>query len=552
MIMNLVIVGGVAGGASAATRARRLSEQANIIVFERGSYASFANCGLPYFIGGKIEERESLFLMTPESFKARWNIDLRTRCQVLSVDREMKEVEVKDLSTGSIFRQPYDKLVLSPGAYPFKPPIPGINSTKLFTLRNIPDADAIIRKIQSETINHAVIVGGGFIGLEMAENLKSKGLNVSIVEMLNQVLPSIDPEMAVRVHHHLKENDVSLFLGSSVTGFAEKGNKIVAKLENGEEINSDLVVLAIGVRPEVHLCRDAGLKIGVKGGIQVNDRLETSDPDIYAIGDAVEVKHYVTGKNVLVPMAGPAVKQARIAADNIFGRCSRYNGTQGTSVVKVFDLTVGSTGANEKLLRDACIPYKKSYLYPFSHATYYPGSEFLSMKLLFDPKNGRILGAQVIGERGVDKRVDVLATAIRANMTVYDLEELELAYAPPYGSAKDPINMAGYVAANDLRRDINVIHPLELIDLDPKTVTILDVRTESEYENVHINGVLHIPVDELRERFDEVPREVPVIVYCEAGVRSYYAYRILVQRGFKISNLSGGMKNYLATEEFEH
>lgn len=549
MVMNLVIVGGVAGGASAATRARRLSEQANIIVFERERYASFANCGLPYYIGDKIEKRESLFLMTPERFKARWNIDLRTKCEVLSIDREKKEIEVEDHSTGKIYRQAYDKLILSPGAYPLKPPITGIDSKNVFTVRTIPDADSIIGRIHSETANHAVIVGGGFIGLEMAENLKNRGLSVSIVEMLNQVLPSLDPEMAVRVHHHLEEKDISLHLGSAATGFAEEEGRTVVKLENGEEIRSDLVILAIGVRPEVHLAKEAELEIGVKGGIQVNDRFETSDPDIFAVGDAVEVKHYVTGKKVLIPLAGPAVKQARIASDNVFKRNSHYKGTQGTSVVKVFDLTVGCTGANEKLLKETDMPYKKTYLYPASHVTYYPGAKYLSMKLIFSPNKGKILGAQIIGEKGVDKRIDVIATAIRAGMTVYDLEELELAYAPPYGSAKDPINMAGYVAANDLRGDVDVIHATELRDLDPNQVIILDVRTKSEYEKGHIKGVKHIYVDELREHHDEIPKEMPVILYCETGLRSYYAYRILVQRGVKVFNLSGGMKNYLATAE---
>jgi NADPH-dependent 2,4-dienoyl-CoA reductase/sulfur reductase-like enzyme len=536
-VMNLVIVGGVAGGASAATRARRLSEQANIIVFERGRYASFANCGLPYYIGGKIEKRESLLLMTPERFKARWNIDLRTKCEVLSIDRERKEVEVEDHSTKSKYKEPYDKLILSPGAYSFKPPITGIDSKNVFTLRTIPDAESILRRTQSETANHAIIVGGGFIGLEMAENLKNRGLSVSIVEMLNQVLPSLDPEMAVQVHQHLEEKDISLYLGSAATGFAEEESRIVVKLENGEEIRSDLVVLAIGVKPEVHLAKEAELEIGSEGGINVNDRFETSDPDIFAIGDAVEVKHYVTGNNILIPLAGPAVKQARIAADNVFKRSSHYKGTQGTFVIKVFDLTIGCTGANEKLLREAGMPYKKTYLYPSSHATYYPGAKYLNMKLIFKPDNGKILGAQIIGERGVDKRIDVLATAIRAGMTVYDLEELELAYAPPYGSAKDPINMAGYVASNDLRGDVDVIHATELRDLDPNSVFFLDVRSKSEYEKGHIKGVKHIYVDELREHHKEIPNDMPVILICATGLRSYYAYRFR------------GMINYLATEE---
>jgi len=549
--MTLIIVGGVAGGATAATRARRLSEYAKIIVFERGKYASFANCGLPYYIGGKIKKRKNLFLMTPERFKGRWNIDLRTQCEVLSIDREKKEVDVKDHSSGEIYKQAYDKLILSPGAYPLKPPIPGVDSRNVFTLRTIPDADSIIGRVQSQNAHHAVIVGGGFIGLEMAENLKNRGLKVSIVEMLKQVLPPLDPEMAVQVHHHLEKKGIALHLGAAAAGFAEDAGGIVVKLENGEEILSDLIVLAIGVKPEVRLAKEAGLEIGVHGGIQVNDRLETSDPDIFAIGDAVEVKHYVTGKNVLIPLAGPAAKQARIAADNVFGEDSHYHGTQGTSVVKVFDLTVGFTGANEKLLREAGMPYKKTYLYPASHATYYPEAHFLNMKLLFSPDKGEILGAQIIGEVGVDKRIDVLATAIRAGMTVYELEELELSYAPPYGSAKDPVNMAGYVAANDLRSDVDVIHATELEELDPNSTVILDVRTKSEYEKGHIKGAKHIYVDELREHLDEIPKAMRVILYCETGLRSYYAYRILKQRGFKVFNLSGGIMNYTAVDEIK-
>lgn len=551
MTMTLVIVGGVAGGATAATRARRLSENAEIIVFEKGKYASFANCGLPYYIGSRIEKRERLLLMTPERFKSRWNIDLRTQCEVLSIDRDKKEVEVKDRSSGELYRQAYDKLILSPGAQPLKPPIPGIDSENIFTLRTIPDADSIIERIRSEDVRRAVVVGGGSIGLEMAENLKNRGLVVSIVEMLNQVLPPLDPEMAVQVHYHLEEKGVCLHLGAAVAEFAGEADGVVVKLKSGEEIHSDLVVLATGVKPEVRLAKEAGLEIGVHGGIRVNDRLETSDPDIFAIGDAIEVKHYVTGESALIPLAGPAVKQARIAADNVFRRDSRYHGTQGTSVVKVIDLTVGFTGANEKLLRAVGMPYKKTYLYPASHAVYYPGANFLSMKLLFSPDKGKILGAQIVGETGVDKRTDVLATAIRAGMTVYDLEELELAYAPPYGSAKDPVNVAGYVAANDLRGDVDVIHATELEDSGPNAITILDVRAKREYEEGHIKGSKHIHLDELRERLDEIPKEMPVIVYCETGLRSYYAYRVLKQRGFKVLNLSGGIENHLAVEEIK-
>jgi NADPH-dependent 2,4-dienoyl-CoA reductase/sulfur reductase-like enzyme/rhodanese-related sulfurtransferase len=551
MVRTLVIVGGVAGCATAATRARRLAEDAEIIVFERGKYASFANCGLPYYVGGIIENHERLLLMSPERFKSRWNIDLRTQCEVLSIDREKKEVEVKDHSSEELYRQGYDKLILSPGAQPLKPSIPGIDSKNIFTLRTILDADSIIDRIRSNNVHHALVVGGGFIGLEMAENLKKRGFEVSIVEMLNQVLPPLDPEMAVQVRNHLEEKGVDLHLGTAVVEFAEDTDGVFAKLRNGEEIRSDLVVLAMGVKPDVRLAKEAGLEIGIHGGIRINDFLETSDPDIFAIGDAVEVTHYVTGEKALIPLAGPTVKQARIAADNVFGRRSRYHGTQGTSVVKVFNLTVGFTGANEKQLRAVGIPYKKTYLYPASHAEYYPGANFLSMKLLFSPDKGKILGAQIVGETGVDKRTDVLATAIQASMTVYELEELDLAYAPPYGSAKDPVNLAGYVAANDLKGDIDVIHATELEDLDPNAITILDVRTKKEYEKGRIKGSKHIHLDELRKRLDEIPKEIPVITYCQTGLRSYYAYRILKQKGFKVLNLSGGIEKYLAVEEIK-
>jgi NADPH-dependent 2,4-dienoyl-CoA reductase/sulfur reductase-like enzyme/rhodanese-related sulfurtransferase len=550
MIRTLVVIGGVAGGATAATRARRLSEDAEIIVFEQGKYASFANCGLPYYIGGKIEKREKLIMMTPERFQRRWNINLRTQCEVLSIDRKKKEIEVKDHSSKELYRQAYDKLILSPGAQPLKPPIPGVESEKIFTLRTLPDADSILTKIQGGDVHQSIVVGAGSIGLEMAENLKIRGLEVSLVDMLSQVLPPLDPEMAVHVQSHLKKKGVSLHLGATVDEFSEDDVGIAVKLRSSKVIRSDFVILAAGVKPEVDLARKARLEIGVHGGICVNDFLETSDHDIFAIGDAVEVKHLVTGERTLIPLAGPAAKQARIAADNVFGRRSSYHGTLGTSVVKVFDLTVGFTGANEKTLKAVNMPYKKVYIRPASHANYYPGADFMSLKLLFSPDRGRILGAQVVGGAGVDKRVDVLATAIQADLTVYDLEELELAYSPPYGSVKDPINMVGYVAANDLKGDVDVIHAAQLKELDSYAVTVLDVRTVEEYGRGHIEGAKHIQLDELRKRLEEIPRDKPVVVYCETGQRSYYAYRILRQQRFKVLNLSGGIQNYSAVEDF--
>jgi NADPH-dependent 2,4-dienoyl-CoA reductase/sulfur reductase-like enzyme/rhodanese-related sulfurtransferase len=539
--MKLVIVGGVAGGATAAARARRLSEEAQIDIYERGGHVSFANCGLPYFIGGEIQKRESLLLQTPEGFWKRYRIRVHLRCEVERIDPVKKEVEIRNLEDGTLRSEPYDKLILSPGAAPVRPPLPGIDDPGVHCLRNMDDLDRIVAAVPGS--KRAVVVGGGFIGLEMAENLVHLGLQVNIVEMLPQVMAPLDPEMAQPIQKELNDRGVELFLGNPVKGFDRDRGTLRVLLGKGDPLNADLVIFSVGVRPEVNLARGAGLDLGTLGGIRVDDTLRTSDPDIFAVGDAVEAKHFVTGKPALIPLAGPANRQARIAADNCLGRHSKYRGTQGTSIVRVFSLTAATTGAAEKTLKANGMPYRQVHLHPKDHAGYYPGSESISMKLLFSPEDGRILGAQAVGKQGVDKRIDVLATAIQAGMTLDDLEEVELAYAPPFGSAKDAVNMAGFVGGNLMRGDVEITEA----DAIPPDVCVVDVRDPEELtETGSIPGAVNIPLPQLRDRLGELPRDRPLVVTCAIGLRGYIACRFLKQNGYRCTNLSGGYKTYRA------
>lgn len=543
--MNYLIIGGVAGGATVAARLRRMDEKANIILFERGKYVSYANCGLPYYIGDTINNREKLFVQTAKGFTDRFRIDIRTEQEVTAIRPDKKEVEIKNLSTGETYTETYDKLVLSPGAEPLRPGIEGIGSKKIFTLRNVPDTDTIKNYVNTENPKRAIVVGGGFIGLEMAENLHDLGIQVDVVEMANQVMAPLDFSMAAIVHRQLTDKGVGLHLEDGVSRFEEKDGGVTVHLRSGKQIATDMVLLSIGVRPETKLAKDAGLAIGERGGIAVNDYMQTSDADIYALGDAVEVRHLVTGQPALIPLAGPANKQGRIVADNIvFGNKKKYPGSIGTSIAKVFDLTVAAAGANAKLLQQNNIPYISSYTHGASHAGYYPGAVPLSIKILFAPENGKLLGAQIVGFNGVDKRIEMLAQVIQRGGTVHDLAELEHAYAPPYSSAKDPVNMAGFVAENILNKKSRIIQWRELAEFPADTIRI-DVRTHDEYKLGTIPGFINIPVDELREHLDELPKEKPIVVTCAVGLRGYLAYRILVQNGFKhVRNLSGGYKTW--------
>lgn len=543
--MNYLIIGGVAGGATVAARLRRMDEKANIILFERGKYVSYANCGLPYYIGDTINNREKLFVQTAKGFTDRFWIDIRTEQEVTAIRPDKKEVEIKNLSTGETYTETYDKLVLSPGAEPLRPSIEGIGSKKIFTLRNVPDTDTIKNYVNTENPKRAIVVGGGFIGLEMAENLHDLGIQVDVVEMANQVMAPLDFSMAAIVHRQLTDKGVGLHLEDGVSRFEEKDGGVTVHLRSGKQIATDMVLLSIGVRPETKLAKDAGLAIGERGGIAVNDYMQTSDADIYALGDAVEVRHLVTGQPALIPLAGPANKQGRIVADNIvFGNKEKYPGSIGTSIAKVFDLTVAAAGANAKLLQRNNIPYISSYTHGASHAGYYPGAVPLSIKILFAPENGKLLGTQIVGFNGVDKRIEMLAQVIQRGGTVHDLAELEHAYAPPYSSAKDPVNMAGFVAENILNKKFRIIQWRELAELPADTIRI-DVRTHDEYKLGTIPGFINIPVDELREHLDELPKEKPIVVTCAVGLRGYLAYRILVQNGFKyVRNLSGGYKTW--------
>ncbi|MDK9739460.1 FAD-dependent oxidoreductase [Vibrio sp. D404a] len=560
---KIVIVGGVAGGASAAARARRLSEDAEIIMFERGSFVSFANCGLPYHIGGDIKDRSKLLLQTPESFLARFNVDVRVMNEVVSIDRHNKRVTVKNLLDGREYIESYDFLLLSPGAGPVVPPILGINNPLTHSLRNIPDMDRIIKIIQMNKPEHATVVGGGFIGLEMMEAFHQLGIKTTLIEMADQVMTPVDREMAGFAHAEIREKGIDLKLGVALEAVEYIPNQHIASIDsgedeehqhiegelnlvlsNGESLTTDILIMAIGVRPETKLAKEAGLQIGVLGGIYTNDSMQTSDPSIYAVGDAIEEKDFITGAKTLVPLAGPANRQGRMAADNMLGRNETYQGTQGTAICKIFDLAVASTGRNEKQLKREGVVYEKVYVHTASHASYYPGAEIVSFKMLFDPSTGKILGAQAVGKDGVDKRIDVMAVAQRAGMTVEQLQHLELTYAPPFGSAKDVINQAAFVANNIIKGDATPIHFDEVTNLNDYQI-LLDVRNPAELENVgYISGAINIPVDQLRQRMDELPKEKEIIIYCQVGLRGNVAYRQLVNNGFKARNLIGGYRTF--------
>ncbi|MFO6421930.1 FAD-dependent oxidoreductase [Motilimonas sp. KMU-193] len=560
---KILIIGGVAGGASAAARARRLSEDAQIIMFERGPFVSFANCGLPYHIGGDITERSKLLLQTPDSFLARFNVDVRVMNEVVEIDKENKTVTVKNLIDNSQYTESYDFLLLSPGAAPIVPPIPGIQNPLTHSLRNIPDMDKILHTLAVNNVEHATVVGGGFIGLEMMEALHQRGIKTTLLELADQVMTPVDREMAGFAHAEIRAHDIDLRLGVALAGveyipephIASKdagesvshqhiNGHLNLELSNGDSLSSDMLIMAIGVRPETSLAAKAGLTIGELGGIWTKPNMQTSDPYIYAVGDAIEEADFVTGQSTLVPLAGPANRQGRMAADNMLGRDEHYQGTQGTAICKIFDLAIASTGKNEKQLKRADIPYEKVYVHAASHASYYPGSEIVSFKLLFDPSTGKILGAQAAGKDGVDKRIDVMAVAQRAGMTVEQLQHLELTYAPPYGSAKDVINQAAFVATNIIKGDAKAIHYDEIDQLNDNQV-LLDVRNPGELENVGmIEGAINIPVDQLRQRIGELPKDKEIVIYCQVGLRGNVAYRQLVNHGFKARNLIGGYRTY--------
>ncbi|CAM4411003.1 FAD-dependent oxidoreductase [Paenibacillus phoenicis] len=542
MSKKVIIVGGVAGGASAAARLRRLDEEAHIIMFERDPYISFANCGLPYYIGDSIKERSKLLVQTPEAMQRRFNIDVRTESEVIGIDPATKTVLVRSKERGE-YRESYDALILSPGAKPIRPNLPGINSSRIHTLRNIPDTDRLKQRVVDEHAGSAIVIGGGFIGVEMAENLREIGLEVTLIEGGPQILAPFDPEMAGVLAKELENHGVKLRLSQTVTSFTEQGNRITVHTSDGRESTADFVVLAIGVKPDTAFLKDTGIELGPRGHILVNDKLETSIPDIYAVGDAVEVVDFVNGSKTAIPLAGPANKQGRIAADNVCGLGTTYKGSQGTSIIKVFGLTGAATGNNEKTLQRMGIPYHVTVVHPNSHASYYPGATPLSIKLLFQP-DGTVLGAQAVGYDGVDKRIDDIATVIRFRGTVADLAELELAYAPPYSSAKDPVNMAAYTAENILSERVRVFVPQDLATRDEQTTMLVDVRSELEHANGHIPGSLLIPVDELRDRLNELDPNKEIWVYCQVGLRGYTASRILQQKGYKVRNLTGGYKLY--------
>lgn len=542
--MKVVIVGGVAGGASAAARLRRLDESAEIIMFERGEYISFANCGLPYYIGGEITKKSALTLQTPQSFNARFNVDVQVNSEVTSIDPKAKTVTVRSKDRGE-YTESYDKLILSPGAAPIRPPMEGADNACVFTLRNIPDTIKIREYVEEEFPASAVVVGGGYIGVEMAENLKNAGVAVTIVELADHVIAPLDYDMACDVHRYLKEKGVGLILKNGVQAIKEEGGKLKLTLSDGE-IETDMVIMAVGVRPDTALAKDAGLELNKRGAIVVNEHMLTSDPDIYAVGDAVEVTDFVTGEKAYIPLAGPANKQGRIAADNICGIPTTYKNTLGSAVLKIFDMTVATTGVNERAAKAAGLDYDKVYTYSNSHASYYPGSTGMSIKTLYEKGTGKILGAQIVGFDGVDKRCDVLATAIRAGMTAKDLTELELCYAPPFGSAKDPVNFVGYVIENTLAGRVKNFFWDDVAKLPRDgSVTLLDVRTDLERENgQYIEGFIHIPVDELRARANELDKSKPVYIHCRTGLRSYVACCMLAGMGFDCYNLSGGWRLY--------
>jgi NADPH-dependent 2,4-dienoyl-CoA reductase/sulfur reductase-like enzyme/rhodanese-related sulfurtransferase len=538
--MKLVIVGGVAGGASAAARARRLAEGAEIVLFERGPDVSFANCGLPYHIGGEIANRDKLLIVTPARMRERFNIDVRVRSSVESIDRGAKRVRVRNLATGEVYDEVYDKLILAPGAAPIRPSLPGIDLPGIFTLRNLEDMDRIIRAIQ-QGVKEAVVIGAGFIGLELAENLVRRGIDTTVVELQDQVLPPFDKEMTTPIAEHLAAKGVKLILNDSAKSFERTTNGVSIQLKPGVFLAAQLVIVGVGVRPENKLAIDAGLDAGPRGGIRVDEHMQTSDPNIYAVGDAVETRDFVTGEPTQVPLAGPANRQGRIAADNVFGRHSRFRGTQGTAIVRVFERTAAITGASEKTLQRINRPYRKAYVHPGNHVGYFPGAESMTLKIVFEPHSGKLLGGQAVGGAGVDKRIDALAVAIQAGMTVFDLEEMELAYAPQFGAAKDPINMAGFVAAGLIRDDHPQIDVEYVLEQEPY---LLDVRTPEEFTAGHFPGAVNIPVDELRSRIAELPTNRQIAVYCQVGQRGYLATRIMRQKGFNAVNVGGGYKTF--------
>ena len=546
--MKVVIVGGVAGGATAAARIRRLDEHAEIVVFEKSGYVSYANCGLPYYIGGEIEDKRELTLQTPESFYARFRVDMRVHHEVIAVDVKAKTVKVRNLASGEVFSESYDKLILSTGARPIKPNFEGIDNERIFTLRTVEDTLRIKQFTEDKRPESAVVVGGGFIGIEVAENLRRLGMDVTLVEAAPQVMAPFDGDMAALIHAEMVRNGVKLMLGTMVEGFTAEGG-VTVRLKDREPQTADMAVLAIGVAPDTTLARDAGLELGIKGSIVVDDRMQTSAPEVYAVGDAVQIKNFVTGKEGLISLAGPANKQGRIAADNVCGRDSRYTGGQGSSVIKIFGLTAACTGINERTAKSLGLDCDKVVLSPMSHAGYYPGGSVMTMKVLFERGTCRILGAQIIGRDGVDKRIDVIATAIRAGLKATELTELDLAYAPPYSSAKDPVNMAGYMIENVCD---GVLKQWHIEDADSivsrKDVTLLDVRTPEEFQRGHIEGFLNIPVDELREGLSKLDKGKPVYVICQSGLRSYIASRILAGNGYEAYNFSGGYRFYAAVK----
>ena len=545
--MKVVIIGGVAGGATAAARIRRLDERAEIIMLERTGYVSYANCGLPYYVGGEIEDEEELTLQTPASFFARYRVDVRVLSEALAIDRKNKTVTVKNLKTGETYEETYDKLLLSPGARAVIPPAARVKDSRVFTLRTVEDTLAIHACVEKTSPKDAVVVGGGFIGLETAENLMRKGVRVTLIQLDSQVMPPFDPDMAALLHNELRARGVQLHLSESCTAI-ESGERLTVRTDKGAYA-ADLAVIAVGVVPDTQIAKDAGLALGVKGSIAVDEYMRTSDEDIYAVGDAVEVRQFVTGEKTLIALAGPANKQGRIAADNICGGNSAYKGSQGSSVVRVFSLTAASTGINEKTARASGLDYNKVVLSPNSHASYYPGAQVMTMKVLFERGSGKLLGAQIVGGEGVDKRIDVLATAIRAGVPAADLKDLDLAYAPPYSSAKDPVNMAGYMIENLVTGKVKQFHfeDMETLPRDG-SVTLVDARTPREYARGHADGFINLPVDELRERLGELERGKPVYVMCQSGLRSDLACRILAQNGFDCRNFSGGYRFYDAVK----
>lgn len=545
--MKVVIIGGVAGGATAAARIRRLDEHAQIVVFERSGFVSYANCGLPYYVGGVIERQDDLTLQTPESFWRRFRINVHVRHEVTSIDAAAKCVTVRDLNSGRVFQESYDKLLLSTGAKPIQPPIPGIDSDRVFSLRTIEDAVHLRQFMTTKRPRRAVLVGGGFIGLEMAENLMAEGVEVTIVQNAKQLMNTLDIDMASLVHTHLRQKGVTLLLETEVVGFETIQDSVRVLFKNRAPLMADMVLVAVGVCPDSSLAKTAGLRLGMRNSVVVNERMETSVPDIYAVGDAVEICHAVSGQKTVIALAGPANKQGRIAADNICGGNSNYRGALGSSIIQVFDLTVASTGLNEKTARQADIDFDRVVLSPASHASYYPGAKVMTMKVIFEKKTLRILGAQIIGEEGVDKRLDVIATAMGAGIQADALKNLDLSYAPPYSSAKDPVNMAGFVIDNLATARVKQFHWDE-VDALPRdgSVTLLDARTPGEYAMGHVEGFINIPVDELRERLGEIDRTKPVYVMCQSGLRSYVASRILTQEGFDCFNFSGGYRFYAA------